>query len=153
MVSELKLRINFGNILQQNELRYSKSVLNDGVLRKILLSRKKIVKNALLPERFSTYQKNPTHFCRWFSLKDTVEISSRSDKNCLSSTASRVEKCSLEKNAFKSSKSGNLLCEAFEMESCDFENKTFLGIRPFAIYFLIPKGHFKQKKWFFLNST
>ena len=65
----------------------------------------------------------------------TVWILHRSDKNCLSSTASRVEKCSFEKNAFRNLKSAYLLSQTFDKEGCIFENKIFLGTRIFATYF------------------
>ena len=64
---------------------------------------KKIVKNALQIEQFLTYRTNSKYFLRYFSHTDTLKISSRSDRNCLSCTTSQVEKCSFEKKSFKSS--------------------------------------------------
>ena len=75
----------------------------------------------------------------------TVKILSQWDKNRSSFTASRVEKCSFDKNAFKSLKSAHLLSKKFDTEGCNFENKIFLGTRPFAIYFWISKVNIKQK--------
>ena len=75
------------------------------------------------------------YFCRKFGLTDTVKLSSGPDKNCSSSTFSRVKKFSFEKKAFKSLKTAYLLSEAFVPEGCNFENKIFLDTRPFALDF------------------
>ena len=48
----------------------------------------------------------------------------------------------LNKNAFKSINSAYLLSEVFDAKCCNFENKIFLGTRPFALYLSMPKVRF-----------
>ena len=55
---------------------------------------------------------------------------------------SRVEKCSFEENACKRLKSADLQSEAINTEGFNFENNIFLGTKPFALYFCIPKVQF-----------
>ena len=64
---------------------------------------KKIVKNALQVEQFSTYRKNPTTSVGYLVLQIPLKFQvDRIKINCSSSTASRGGKWNFQKNAFKS---------------------------------------------------
>ena len=95
-------------------------------------------------EKFSTYREILTYFYRQFSLTDIIKISSQSDKNCSSSTASRVKKCSFEKNAFKV-----CLSAYHDAKGCNLtENKIFLSTRP-CIYFIFENLEYIFKEMIF----
>ena len=55
-----------------------------------------------------------------------LKLSSRSDKNCSSSTASPVAECSFVKNAFESLKFANLLLRCSTPKTVTFKIKYFL---------------------------
>ena len=64
----------------------------------------------------------------------TAKVLSRLNKKYSSSDSGRVEKCSFEKNAFKSLTPAYLLFKALSAEGCNFQNNKILGTRPFAHY-------------------
>ena len=57
-----------------------------------------------------------------------IPFLSQSDKNSSSSTTSRFEKCSFEKNALKNFNFTYLLSEAFDAKGCNFENIIFISL-------------------------